>query len=68
MGCARFVRGKDGTCQVTLSIFTDFERYTAFTPAPSREADVNRMIDEVVAWGAALKPLRAPRARAASIP
>jgi hypothetical protein len=53
---------------VTLSIFTDFEHYTAFTPAPSREADVNRVIDEVVAWGTALKPLRAPRARASSIP
>jgi NAD(P)H-dependent FMN reductase len=58
----------DVRSQVTLSILTDFEHYTAFTPAPSREAQVNRMIDEVVAWGAALKPLRAPVARAASIP
>jgi NAD(P)H-dependent FMN reductase len=58
----------DVRSQVTLSIFTDFEHYTAFTPAPSREAQVNRMIDEVVTWGAALKPLRAPRPRAASIP
>jgi NAD(P)H-dependent FMN reductase len=62
------LRVADVRSQVALSIFTDFEHYTAFTPAPSREADVNRMIDEVVAWGAALKPLRAPRARAASIP
>jgi NAD(P)H-dependent FMN reductase len=58
----------DVRSQVTLSILTDFEHYTAFTPAPSREAQVNRMIDEVVTWGAALKPLRAPVARAASIP
>jgi NADPH-dependent FMN reductase len=33
-------------------------RFTTFTPAAFREADVHRVIDEVVRWGAALKPLR----------
>jgi NAD(P)H-dependent FMN reductase len=49
----------DVRAQVMLSLVTEFENYTAFKPAASREADVNRVIDQVVAWGAALKPLRA---------
>jgi NAD(P)H-dependent FMN reductase len=49
----------DVRSQVMLSLFTDFENYTTFKPAASREVDVNRMVDEVVAWGAVLKPLRA---------
>ena len=44
--------------QVLLSMFTDFEKFSTFTPAASREAEVNRMIDDVVKWGNALKPLR----------
>lgn len=53
------LRVADVRAQVLLSLFTDFENFTTFTPAASREADVNRTIDEVLAWGAALKPLRA---------
>jgi NAD(P)H-dependent FMN reductase len=44
--------------QVLLSLFTDFEGFTTFIPTESRESGVNRMLDEVVAWGTALKPLR----------
>jgi NAD(P)H-dependent FMN reductase len=47
--------------QVMLSLMTDFENYRAFKPAASHEAQVNTMIDEVVAWGTALQPLRAKR-------
>jgi NAD(P)H-dependent FMN reductase len=62
------LRVADVRSQVLLSVFTDFENYTAFTPAASREAEVNRMIDDVVTWGVALKPLRAPLAPASTTP
>ena len=44
--------------QVTLSLFTDFENFTKFKPASFQEKSVNTMLDEVVAWGGALKTLR----------
>jgi NAD(P)H-dependent FMN reductase len=44
--------------QVTLSLFTDFENFTKFKPAPFQEKAVNTVLDEVVAWGGALKTLR----------
>ena len=62
------LRVADVRSQVLLSVFTDFEHYTAFTPAASREAEVNRMIDDVVAWGGALKPLRTPLAPGSTTP
>jgi NAD(P)H-dependent FMN reductase len=44
--------------QVMLSLFTDFENYSVFNPAPHHEPLVNGMLDQVVAWSGALKPLR----------
>src|SRR5919112_5073511 len=44
--------------QVLLSLHTDFENFTKFKPAPFQEKAVNTMVDEVVAWGGALKTLR----------
>jgi NAD(P)H-dependent FMN reductase len=44
--------------QVTLSLFTDFENFTTFKPAPYQEQYVNTMLDQVIAWGTALKALR----------
>jgi NAD(P)H-dependent FMN reductase len=44
--------------QVTLSLFTDFENFTKFNPASFQEKAVNTMLDEVVAWGGALRTLR----------
>ena len=41
-----------------LSLFTDFENFSVFKPAAGREASVNTMLDEVVAWGGALKTFR----------
>jgi NAD(P)H-dependent FMN reductase len=43
--------------QVILSLFTDFENFTKFKPATFQEKAVNTMLDEVVAWGSALKTL-----------
>jgi NAD(P)H-dependent FMN reductase len=44
--------------QVALSLFTDFENFHAFKPAPGRDAAVTSMIDQLVAWGGALKAVR----------
>jgi NAD(P)H-dependent FMN reductase len=48
----------DVRVQVGLSLFTDFENFTVFKPAPEREKAVHAMLDQVIAWGGALKPLR----------
>ena len=48
----------DVRAQVALSLFTDFENFTTFKPAPSHQKSVNTMLDQVIAWGGALKPLR----------
>jgi NAD(P)H-dependent FMN reductase len=44
--------------QVGLSLSTDFENFTVFKPAPMHEASVNTMLDQVIAWSGALRPLR----------
>jgi NAD(P)H-dependent FMN reductase len=45
--------------QVLLSLHSDFENYTTFKPGPHHERSVHAMLDEVIAWSGALKPLRA---------
>jgi NAD(P)H-dependent FMN reductase len=44
--------------QVMLSMFTDFEKFTTFKPDPRHEAQVHAMLDQLVAWGRALKTVR----------
>jgi NAD(P)H-dependent FMN reductase len=46
--------------QVTLSLLTDFENYTVFRPGDHHAAMLDTLIDQVIAWGAALAPLRIP--------
>jgi NAD(P)H-dependent FMN reductase len=48
----------DVRTQVMLSLFTDFENFTTFKPAASHEKVVTTMLDQVIAWGGALKTLR----------
>lgn len=48
----------DVRTQVTLSLFTDFEKMSDFKPDPRHEKTVNTMLDQIVACGTALKPLR----------
>ena len=48
--------------QVLLSLFTDFENFSVFKPDPQKEVSVNAMLDQVIAWGGALKTLRKPSA------
>src|SRR5437868_7326099 len=45
----------DVRAQVGLSLFTDFENFSVFRPAPQQEQSVNAMFDQVIAWGGALK-------------
>jgi NAD(P)H-dependent FMN reductase len=49
----------DVRAQVLLSLFTDFENYSVFKPAAMHEGTLNTMLDQVIAWGGALKTLRA---------
>jgi NAD(P)H-dependent FMN reductase len=44
--------------QVLLSMFTDFENFSVFKPGPQVKTSVNAMLDQLIAWGGALKTLR----------
>jgi NAD(P)H-dependent FMN reductase len=44
--------------QVLLSLFTDFENFSVFKPGKQQETSVNAMLDQLIAWGGALKTLR----------
>jgi NAD(P)H-dependent FMN reductase len=44
--------------QVLLSMYTDFENFSVFKPDSRKEASVNDMLDQVIAWGGALTTLR----------
>ena len=50
----------DVKAQAAFSIFTDFENFSVFRPDPAKERAVQAMLDQVVAWGHALKALREP--------
>jgi NAD(P)H-dependent FMN reductase len=57
----------DVRVQVSLSLITDFENYSVFKPAPYHERNLHKMLDEVVAWGKALKELRSEEAVSTSL-
>jgi NAD(P)H-dependent FMN reductase len=44
--------------QVLLSMFTDFENFSVFKPGTQVKTSVNAMLDQLIAWGGALKTLR----------
>ncbi len=44
--------------QVALSLFTDFDKLGAFAPAAHQEKSVHGMLDQLLAWGSAMKTLR----------
>ena len=48
----------DVRAQVMLSLFTDFENFTTFKPAAMHEKSLTAMLDQLVAWGGAMKTLR----------
>ncbi len=48
----------DVRAQVMLSLFTDFVNMNEFKPDPRHIDEVHTMLDQVIAWASALKPLR----------
>jgi NAD(P)H-dependent FMN reductase len=44
--------------QVTLSLITDFENFSVFKPGDYSVAALSTLFDQVIAWSAALAPLR----------
>ena len=51
--------------QVGISLFTDFENFSVFKPVPMQENYVHTMLDQLIAWGGALKTLREKQAPSA---
>jgi len=43
---------------VPVSLFTDFENFTVFNPSERLEGLLTTMLDQVIAWGAALRTVR----------
>ena len=48
--------------QVMLSLHDDFENYSVFKPREFHEKSVGQVIDQVIAWGGALRAVREKRA------
>jgi NAD(P)H-dependent FMN reductase len=48
----------DVRAQVMFSLFSDFENYHVFKPGAHHESSLETMLDQLIAWGNALKPLR----------
>ena len=44
--------------QVMLSLFTDFESFSTFKPAAHHEQTLHTMLDQLIAWGTAMKSVR----------
>jgi NAD(P)H-dependent FMN reductase len=49
----------DVRAQVALSLYTDFENFAEFSPAPLHTEAVGRVLDQVVSWSGALATVRA---------
>jgi len=48
----------DVRSSVFFSLFDDFEHFLTFKPRPVTEASLETMLDQLIAWSGALKPLR----------
>jgi hypothetical protein len=46
---------------VLLSLYTDFENFTVFKPNAMHETNLVTMLDQLVAWGGAMKTLRSQK-------
>ena len=44
--------------QVMLSLLTDFENFSTFKPAGRHEQEVHRLLDQLLAWGSAMRTVR----------
>jgi NAD(P)H-dependent FMN reductase len=57
----------DVRAQVLLSLYTDFENFSVFKPSAVHENALATMLDQVVAWGAAMKTVREQKLAAAAV-
>ncbi len=48
----------DVRAQVMLSLYTDFENFSTFKPAPHHGKSVETMLEQVITWGTALQNVR----------
>ncbi len=48
----------DVRAHISLSLFTDFENFSVFKPAARHESEVGTLVDQLIAWGGALRSLR----------
>lgn len=48
----------DVRSQVALSLFTDFENFSAFKPQALHEKSLKSMLDQLIAWSGAMKTVR----------
>lgn len=48
----------DVRAQVFMSLFSDFENFSVFKPDPRHEASLETVLDQVISWSKALKPVR----------
>ena len=48
----------DVRAQVVLPFATEFQNYTAFVPSPAAEDQLAPLLEQLIAWAEALKPLR----------
>jgi NAD(P)H-dependent FMN reductase len=52
------LRIADVRSQVSLSLFDDFENMNSFAPRPHQSDAVHALLDDVVSWSEALRPVR----------
>lgn len=57
----------DVRSQVMLSMFTDFENFAVFMPNAIHIQELNALLDQLIAWGTALKGVRS-KAKTTAIP
>jgi NAD(P)H-dependent FMN reductase len=50
---------------VSLLLATDWENYTTFKPGAHHDRQMNTMLDQLIAWGSAMKELREKQQQAA---
>ncbi|HEX7283698.1 MAG TPA: hypothetical protein VF239_16690, partial [Vicinamibacterales bacterium] len=56
----------DVRAQVMFSLFTDFKNFSEFTPDARHEPELNTMLQQLVAWGEAMKTVREQAAKRAA--
>ena len=66
VSCSGELQVADVRQQVSFSLITDFENYTAFAPKGGQEAQLDTQLDQLVSWAGALQGVRRQRLSAAA--